>query len=315
MNWSSAFPEALPRPGSPKAPLRRGGPANAGPCYFCPVRILALAIPLTLAPLRAATEDSSRADSAASSPAAPAQETCQELLERIKASDCAKPVSRFLHGASLYAGLAFSGTRMDIDTEDTALATMAGILSPSPAFGFSLPTRYFGGSRWGYVFSLTYASSIAFYQVLRRGGEEVRDLGSYSSITFLAVSPSVFVSVGARDEDPDVWFRTGIGTGAGWASVRGVAYHTQDPSSGRRGCYDAADSLGAGALTRSAFRALCEPRAFKERGLGFSTAFFMDFRWAFLYGRFSAGGMGIASGSRDYRPLEVSIRLAYVHDL
>lgn len=280
------------------------------------MRFLILAASVFLAAQApAAKEDSARADTAALPPVAAPQETCKDLVERIKASDCARPVSRFLRGASLYAGLAFSGSRMEIDTEDTALATMVGILSPSPAFGFSLPTSYFGGSRWGYAFSLTYASSIAFYQALRRGGEEVRDLGSYSSITFLSVSPSVFVSVGARDEDPDVWFRTGIGTGAGWASVRGVAYHTQDPASGRRSCYEAADSLRSGALTRSGFRARCEPRAFKERGLGFSSAFFMDFRWAFLYGRFSVGGMHIDAGSRDYRPLELSFRLAYVHDL
>lgn len=252
---------------------------------------------------------------AASAASAP-KETCREILERVRKSDCAKPVARFMDGASVILGLALNSSEMEISYGDTLMAAMVGILSPSPYFGFSGPKSYFGKSRWGYEFSLAYTSSIAIYQDLSKDREAIKDLGTYATMTFLSLSPSLFLSIGARDEDPDIWWRYGIGLGAGWASVRGVAYHTQDPGGEQQGaCRDAAVQLRNGDITRTDLRAVCDLQSFHESGLGISSAAFMDFRWRYLYGKISSGGLQLASDPYDFFPIEISIKFAYIHDI
>lgn len=247
----------------------------------------------------------------------PRQETCKEILDRVKQSDCIKPVARFLDGASVFIGIGFNSMDLDISSEDTSLATLIGILSPTPTFGLSLPNNYFGKSRWGYAFSFNYTNSIAYYQDLgkKKDPEHVKDLGSYAVMTYLSLSPSLFISIGARDEDPDIYWRYGIGLGGGWATMRGAAYHNQSGGADRQACMDAADSLRAGDITKADFRAACPLSPFSESGLGLSTAAFMDFRWAFLYGRLSLGSMFISSDPIQYQPSDISLKLAYIHDL
>jgi hypothetical protein len=245
------------------------------------------------------------------------QETCKEILERVKRSDCVKPVARFLDGASVFFGIGLNSMDLDITSGDTALASLIGILNPTPTFGLSLPNRYFGRSRWGYGFTFTYTNSIAYYQDLgeEKEPDQVKDLGSHAVTTFLSLSPSLFVSIGARDEDPDTYWRYGVGIGGGWASVRGAAYHNQSGGPARQACVDAADSLLAGDITKAGFRAACPLSPFSESGLGFGTAVFTDFRWAFVYGRVSASTLFISSQPVQYKPTDISLKLAYIHDL
>lgn len=249
-------------------------------------------------------------------PPPPPKETCKEILDRVKQSDCIKPVARFLDGASVVLGLSFNSGDMEIRSNDTLESSMIGILSPAPYFGLTSPLSFFGRSRWGYEFTFAYNSSVAIYQDVRGGETQIRDLGTYTTITFLSLSPSVFVSVGARDEDPDVFWRTGIGLGAGWASVRGTSYFTLDSEGGdNRACHDAGAGLIRGDLTKTQLRSTCELKTFKEKGLGLSSAFFMDARWGFIYTKLSSGGMVIRSGRYSYHPIEIGIKLAYIHDL
>lgn len=253
---------------------------------------------------------------AAAADTAPApKETCKEIIERVRKSDCAKPVARFMDGASVVLGLAFNSSEMDITSDDTALASMVGILSPSPYFSFVGPKSFFGKSRWGYEFALSYTSSIAIYQNLSVDGEQVKDLGTYATITFLSVSPAVFFSIGARDEDPDIFWRYGLGLGGGWASVRGVAFHTQDPGGTRGACHDAAERLKSGDISKAGLRDACDLENFHDSGLGFASVAFTDFRWGFFYGKFSAGGMLLDADLYEFHPLDISIKFAYMHDI
>jgi hypothetical protein len=219
-------------------------------------------------------------------------------------------------------GVNFTTGQMDVASGDTLMATMIGVLSPSPYYGFSLPNRFFGSSRYGYETSFTYSSNVAIYQQLGGSGNTVRDLGTYSAISFISVSPSVFASIGARDATPDKYFRAGFGLGAGWASVRGTAYFTEDSTTDDNGlptansrCYDAAASLAAGTGTKQGLRTACELQSYHHSALGLSLRLFIDARWHFLYYGASADAVDISSGHNAYTPLQTTVKLAYIHDL
>src|SRR3989338_8357753 len=77
-------------------------------------------------------------------------ETCGEMMARVKKSDCARPVARYLDGATVKLGFALHTSRMDLKLRDTAVAHLTGLLTPAPYYAFSLPKRFFGSSRLGW---------------------------------------------------------------------------------------------------------------------------------------------------------------------
>jgi hypothetical protein len=155
-------------------------------------------------------------------------ETCRDLIASVKASDCMKPVARFLDGATVVLGFGLHSSRMTLKRNDSTVASLTGILTPAPYYGFSLPKRFFGSTRFGWEVSLAYGSSVAVYQNISRNDKNhIVDLGTYGSVTLGAISPSVFFAWGARDEDPTVNMRFGLGLGLGLGSVRGTAYYTE----------------------------------------------------------------------------------------
>ena len=257
------------------------------------------------------------ADSVATADSAKAQETCSELVARVRKSDCVKPVARYLNlnGANFSVGLAFSTGFLSIASNGSDAATLVGIFSPAPYYGFSLPNSFFGGSRWGYEFSFLYSSTVATYQPVPMASNDVRDVGTYASMTFVSVSPSVFLSLGARDEDPDTFARIGLGLGAGWAWVRGTAYFLEDSSGANHACYDAARVFDAGTIGKRELRSACDLRTYKQSSPGLSGRFFLDTRWHWLYASWSTETVQFTSGEYDYTPFEMSVKLAWIHDL
>jgi hypothetical protein len=289
------------------------------PIAFLP--ILFASLPL-LAADPAAPADASAPDTSAPVPADTAAltanppETCKELIRRIRTSDCARPVSRWLDGASVVAGLTLSVSGMEITVNDDPLATMVGVVSPSPYFSVSSPSRYFWSTSIGWETSVSYTSSMAIYQDLRPESGKVKDLGTYASLSFFSVSPSLFAAIGAGDRTPDIWWRAGLGVGAGWASVRGSAYFTQDTvDAENRACYDAASALMEGRGTKADLRSACVIQTYSEKGFGLSTRAFTEARFRFLYGSISAGGLIIESDTHEFFPMEIAVRFAYIHDL
>ena len=245
-----------------------------------------------------------------------AAETCKELIDRVKHSDCAKPYSRFMDGATITVGLSLNTGKMDVSADDTLLSTMIGVMSPAPFYGFSLPNRFFGATRFGYATSVTYASSVAVYQELLGNTGKVRNLGTYASMNFASISPSLFASLGARDSSPDKYFRLGFGLGVGWASVRGTAYFTETSTGrGTALCHDAAVALSDGTGTRQELRTDCELQTYIHSSLGFSFRFFVDARWRFLYYSASGDVVTISSGQYTFSPLQTTVKLAYIKDL
>lgn len=256
--------------------------------------------------------DSAAADSSAP---APIRETCKELAARVRASECVRPVARFLDGATITVGMALTSGQLELSRRDSVKAYLQGFFTPVPYYGFSLPASYFGGSRWGWEFSFLYSNAVAIYQRFDREGGRYRDLGTYASMTFLSVSPSVFLSFGARDEDPRTFIRFGVGTGAGWAAVRGTAYYTEDLSEGNRACLDAGDSLAAGTFSRTEYRQACALKTYRHSSLGLSVRGFLDARWRFLYFIWDVESVRITSGAMGYSPIELSLKLAWIHDI
>ncbi len=236
-------------------------------------------------------------------------------MARVRHSDCVKPVARFLDGANFSAGLAFFSGYLSITSKGEDAATLVGIFSPAPYYGFSLPTSFFGGSRWGYEFSFLYSSTVATYQPIPMDAQEVRDVGTYASMTFLSLSPSVFVSLGARDENPDTFARIGLGVGAGWAWVRGTAYFLEDTSGTNRACYDAARDFDAGTIGKQELRSACQLRTYRQASPGVSGRFFLDARWHWIYTSWSLETVQFTSGKYGYTPIELSLKLAWIHDL
>lgn len=288
-------------------------------CFNWPVILACLAFLFIPPSLYAREADSTMAKRDSTVQAA---ETCKELIDRVKHSDCAKPLARFLDGASITVGLSLNTGKMDISAGDTLLSTMIGVMSPAPFYGFNLPNRFFGATRFGFATSLTYASSVAVYQELLgtadmvREIDKVRNLGTYASMNFASISPSIFASLGARDATPDKYFRLGFGLGAGWASVRGTAYFTETSTGrGTALCHDAAAAFLDGTGTRQDLRSACELQTYNHFSLGLSFRFFIDARWRFLYYSASGDVVTISSGQYTFSPLQTTVKLAYIKDL
>jgi hypothetical protein len=242
-------------------------------------------------------------------------ETCRDLIASVKASDCMKPVARFLDGATVVLGFGLHSSRMTLKRNDSTVASLTGILTPAPYYGFSLPKRFFGSTRFGWEVSLAYGSSVAVYQNISRNDKNhIVDLGTYGSVTLGAISPSVFFAWGARDEDPTVNMRFGLGLGLGLGSVRGTAYYTEiSEGGGESACFDAASAYLGNSLDKAGLKAACSLRSFRRLDLGGSSRLFWDWRWRFLYGGAVVNGLRMRGAAVDLLPEEVVLKLAYIH--
>jgi hypothetical protein len=259
--------------------------------------------------LAAAAADSASARDSAD------EETCRELMDRVRASDCVRPVARFLEGASVKVGVALYSGQLELTRNDSVKAYLLGILSPAPYYGFSFSPAWFGASRFGWELSFLYTNAVAVNQRFARADNDYRDVGTYASMTFVSFSPSAFMALGARDGSPDTYVRLGVGVGAGWAAVRGTAYFTEDSSGANHGCWDAGEALLAGKNDAGAYRDACELHTYRHASLGISVRGFLDARWRFLYFAWETETVKITSGRTGYAPIELALKLAWIHDL
>ncbi len=240
-------------------------------------------------------------------------ETCRELVDRIKHSDCAKPVARYLDGATILLGFGLHSSQMTLKRHDSTVALLTGYLTPAPYYAFSLPQSFLGSTRWGWEVSLAYSSSIAVYQSIQRGKKtETADFGTYAALTFASASPSIFFSFGGRDEDPDIYMRLGLGIGLGLGSIRGTAYYTESPGA----CADTATLYANGGAGKNAIKSTCGLQSFNHFDMGGSTHLFWDWRWHWVYGALDVNSLRLLRGnSLALEPVEAALKLAFIHDL
>ena len=224
-----------------------------------------------------------------------------------------KPVAHFLDGATVVLGFGLHSSQMTLLRNDSTVARHTGILTPAPYYGLSLRKHFFGSTRLGWVTSLAYGSSFAVYQGIQRGkNTQSTDLGTYASVTFASVSPSLFFAFGGRDEDPDIYTRIGLGLGLGMASARGTAYYTEIPGT----CFDAATAYKNNVGSKAAIKSACTLETFHHFDMGGSSIFFLDWRWRFIYGALDINSLKLLRGNTlTLEPVEVALRLAYIHDL
>lgn len=208
---------------------------------------------------------------------------CEAMYEEIRNSDCAKTV--FGMFGRLYLKLGVSTTERTLKFENVATEEDAFILSsglkPRPIISVNFSDSYFEDSNWGYSVGAGFFDDYAFEQIIKRGGssqQKTVDLGTYSSMSVLSLSPSLFYSIGAKDDTPNQYFKIGLGLTAMYSAVRGTAYLTEVKANSA--CYEQGSQLVAGIVTtESALKAVCDFTRFKEQSLGSGTKLFFQGAW------------------------------------
>lgn len=208
---------------------------------------------------------------------------CEAMYEEIRNSDCAKTV--FGMFGRLYLKLGVSTTERTLKFENVATEEDAFILSsglkPRPIISVSFSDSYFEDSNWGYSVGAGFFDDYAFEQIIKRGSSSLQktvDLGTYSSMSVVSLSPSLFYSIGAKDDSPNQYFKIGLGLTAMYSAVRGTAYLTEVKTNAT--CYELGSQLVAGIVTdESALKAACDVTRFKEQSFGSGTKLFFQGAW------------------------------------
>jgi hypothetical protein len=244
-------------------------------------------------------------------------ESCIELYRTIKDSDCIKESYNFFKGANVKVGISLAKQSLkieDVETE-TTLAQMEGDFIFAPFYSLATRKNFFDDSNFGYEFGLTYSSSYALNQSLN-DGKATEDLGTYSAINMMAISPTLFYAYGARDETPKKYTAFGIGMGLGYAQVRGSAYVTenQDPATP---CGTAVTAFEEGSRASiDAVRANCEQITYNESGFGASVRVILEGRWNALYASLDLNSVILAHDpAYKYSPSNTVVTFAYIIDI
>jgi len=165
---------------------------------------------------------------------------CEVLLEQIKQSECGKTTLAFLRNAYLKVGLTISQRSMSFEETNSQdpIFEMEGEMSLIPLLTASLGDTYFENSNFGYQLGFSYFSDTAFNQKIERNGEAKSiDMQTYSKMTVLAFTPTLFYTFGKHKGKQDNAFTAGLGLTAGYSKVKGNAYLTNDESN--TACYEA----------------------------------------------------------------------------
>ncbi len=205
---------------------------------------------------------------------------CQVLLEQISQSDCGKSALKFLKNAYIKIGLNMSQRSMTFENKETldAAFEMTGEWSPAPILTLSLGDNYFEDSNFGYQLGFSYFSDIAFEQTITRGDNvETADLLTYSKMTVLSFSPSIFYSFGRDDDTPKSFFTTGLGLNAGYSSVKGSAHITDFEEDTL--CYDTGSDYIEGTATPDDIMTDCEFSRYDSAGLAYGGSIYLAYEY------------------------------------
>ena len=240
---------------------------------------------------------------------------CEALYEEIRNSACAKTLMGFLGRVYLKVGLSFTERQVkfqDASTDKVAFALTSG-LKPRPIFSVSLSDSYFEGSNWGYSFGFSYFDDYAFEQVIQRGsgsdGKVNIDLGTYSSMGVIALSPTLFYSWGRGDDSPNRYGKAGLGLNLMYSNVRGTAYLTEVKAN--QSCYDLGTTLVEGApLDLEQVKNNCEYTRFRESSYGTGFKLYVNGNWNHWESEVSVSIFNHRSDG-DYRFSTQEVQLAF----
>jgi hypothetical protein len=186
-------------------------------------------------------------------------DSCNDLFEQISKSDCGQKTLGFLQDAYLKLGGNLTQRRMmfeDAKTSDKVFE-MAGDWNPTPILTLSLGDSYFENSNFGYQLGVSYFSDAAYEQKITRGSEDRSvDLTTYSIMSVISFTPTIFYSFGRGDDTPKSFFTAGVGLNLGYSSVKGSAFITEFESDSV--CYDTGTAFVNGTATSSDITANCE---------------------------------------------------------
>ncbi|WP_353350425.1 hypothetical protein [Oceaniserpentilla sp. 4NH20-0058] len=204
---------------------------------------------------------------------------CEVLLEQIKHSECGKTTLAFLKNAYLKIGLDISQRSMSFkntSTSETAYE-MKGEFSLSPLLTASLGDNYFKNSNFGYQLGASYFSDTAFNQYIERGSQSKEiDMQTYSKMTVIAFTPTLFYSFGDHLSQRDNFFTLGIGLTAGYSKVKGNAYVTNDTTNSV--CYDAGTQFVLNNVSPAGLLN-CEFRTYESDGLSYGARIYLAYEY------------------------------------
>lgn len=210
---------------------------------------------------------------------------CEALYDEIRNSVCANTIFGIFGRMYLKLGVSFTERQLKFQnapSQEDVFVLSSGS-KPRPIFGIALNDAYFGGSNWGYGFGFDYFDDYAFEQVIQRGSDENKasyDLGTYSSMSVIAVSPSVFYSWGRGDASPNRYLKLGVGLNLMYSAVRGTAYETELDTLENAACYSAASDLLSGVNNdRSVLSGQCALQRFRESSYGTGAKIFIVGDW------------------------------------
>jgi hypothetical protein len=210
-------------------------------------------------------------------------EQCEALYEEIRGSECANAMIGIF--GRIYLKLGISFTERQLKFQNSKSQKVAFVLSsgskPRPVYGIALGDSYFTGSNWGYGFGFDYFDDYAFKQLIKRDDKGASyDLGTYSSMSVISVSPSLFYTWGRSDDTPYRYGKLGLGINLMYSAVKGTAYETEQNTTENTACYDAATEVSNGnTLDPVSIDSACDLQRFKESSYGTGFKLFIIGGW------------------------------------
>jgi hypothetical protein len=249
-------------------------------------------------------------------------QSCGELLEQIKRTDCGGTVYSFFRGGYVSLGASAYTLGANLEQNEVLQAQFAGPDAWVPHYAIRTQRNFFGSSDFGYAYSFGFEQGAATKQTITRNGKDAsEDFGTYVIGSQLSAEANLFYSFGGNDHTPHRYATFGVGLGLGYGRGKGKVYITENTADTHPQCDAAAIDLVNGDKSAiSRIKQFCEYDSFNRAGLGISLRVIFDMRWENYFIGLESGLVGLAadgrlvSGEGDYTvvPIVAAVTFAYL---